>query len=97
MKKTITAIVYDDKPKNTDLSLEIKNSDMCGWASIKLVSAICNKNTEKLASLTCAITNNYTETEIKQIWRHCKTLLTEEEVTWLEGNLKQLLAERFNG
>lgn len=95
MKKTITAIVWDDEPK-TDLSLEIKSSDMCGWASIRLVSAICNKNIEKLAGVTSAITNNYTETEIKQIWRHCKSLLTDEEIIWLESNLKQLLTERFN-
>lgn len=80
-----------------ETSIKVTSADLRGWASIRLISAICNRNIDKLASLTYAITNNYTEPEIKEIWRHCKNLLTEEEIIWLEGNLRQLLSERLNG
>lgn len=71
-------------------TFDIKSQDLQGWASLRLVSAICNRDSQKLSQISEGITNNYTQEEIKTIWKRTKLILTEEDITWLEDNLKQL-------
>jgi hypothetical protein len=65
-------------------------SDNKGWAALRLVAAICNKNSEGLSRLSAALTTYYEQKEISDIWRRVKLLLTSEDICWLESTLNQL-------
>jgi hypothetical protein len=80
----------------TAKELDIKASDFKGWASLRLVAAICNEDKEKLSKLAKSLTDNFTSEEILQIWKQVKMLLTKSEVAWLEGTLNQLIQQQTN-
>ncbi|MBD2441583.1 hypothetical protein [Nostoc sp. FACHB-110] len=65
-------------------------NDDQGWAAIRLISAICNKNREKLSVISEALTACYEQKEIVDIWRKVKLLLTDEDICWLETTLNDL-------
>ncbi|MFN6460829.1 MAG: hypothetical protein RMZ41_003150 [Nostoc sp. DedVER02] len=65
-------------------------NDSKGWATIRLISAICNKNPERLSKLSEALTTCYEQKEISEIWRRAKLLLTIEDICWLETTLNEL-------
>lgn len=73
--------------------IEIKASDERGWAALRLVAVICNQQKTKLIELSQALTENFTEQEILQIWKQVKMLLTQTEIEWLEGTLRQSIEE----
>ncbi len=72
------------------MELSVKANDGKGWAAIRLISAICNKNTEALSKLSEALTTYYEQKEIAEIWRRAKLLLTPEDICWLETTLNGL-------
>ncbi len=72
------------------MELFIQSNDGKGWASIRLISAVCNKNAEQLSSLSQLLTTHYERREISEIWRRAKTLLTQEDIDWLQTTLYNL-------
>jgi hypothetical protein len=72
------------------MELSVKANDDKGWAAIRLIAAICNKNTEALLRLSEALTTHYEQKEISEIWRRAKLLLTTEDTIWLKTTLNEL-------
>jgi hypothetical protein len=69
--------------------LQVKADDAAGWAAITLLSVICNRQPEKLLEATQRLTQNYTDKEIRAIWRKIQPLLIEADIAWLQSTLNQ--------
>lgn len=62
-------------------------TDNKGWAAIRLIGAICNRNRESLLQLSEFLIAYYDDKEISDIWRRVKLLLTDTDISWLQNTL----------
>ncbi len=63
------------------------------WYSLRLASIAIALDGRALAELSKKLTKQHTDSEIAQIWREARILLTEEDNCWLEDELYRLLVQ----
>ncbi|MBD1921918.1 hypothetical protein H6F77_12560 [Microcoleus sp. FACHB-831] len=63
------------------------------WYSLRLASIAIALDGRALADLSQKLTKQHTDSEIAQIWREARILLTEEDNCWLEEEMYHLLVQ----
>lgn len=69
-------------------------ADNKGWAAIRLIGTVCNRDKEKLSQLSEYLVAYYDGKEISEIWRRVKLLLSEGDISWLETALTELTLQQ---